>query len=35
MEIPRRYRENELDNIVKALEKKGIKADYNDAMDIS
>jgi len=35
MEVPRRYRENELDNIVKALEKKGIKADYNDAMDIS
>ena len=35
MEIPRRYGENELDNIVKALEKKGIKADYNDAMDIS
>ena len=34
MEVPRRYRENELDNIVKALEKKGIKADYNDAMDI-
>ena len=35
MEVPRRYRENELDNIVKALEIKGIKADYNDAMDIS
>jgi hypothetical protein len=35
MEVPRRYRENELDNIVKALEKKGIKADYNDAMDVS
>jgi|5_EtaG_2_1085323.scaffolds.fasta_scaffold23349_4 hypothetical protein len=35
MEIPRNYDQSILDDIVKALEKKGIKADYNDAMDVS
>jgi len=35
LEVPRKYETNKLDDIVKALEKKGIKADYNDAMDVS
>jgi len=35
LEVPRKYETNELDDIVKALKEKGIKADYNDNMDIS
>jgi hypothetical protein len=35
LEVPRKYETNKLDDIVKALKKKGIKADYNDAMDVS
>ena len=34
-DIPRRYRDNELDIVVKKLEAKGIEADHNDAMDVS
>ena len=35
MEIPGSYNQSILDNIVKALEKKGIKADYNAGFDPS
>ena len=34
-DIPRRYRDNELDIIVKKLEAKGIEADHNAFMDVS
>ena len=35
VEVPRRYRDNELDIIVKKLEAKGIEADHNAFMDVS
>ena len=35
LDLPRDYDTNTLDNIVAALEKKGIFSDYNDAMDVS
>jgi len=34
-DIPRRYRDNELDIVVKKLEAKGIEADHNAFMDVS
>ena len=35
MDLPDRYEDGILDNIVAALKKKGIYADHDDAMDVS
>lgn len=35
LDLPERYEEDILDNIVKVLNNKGFKASHNDAMDIS